>query len=546
MSFSSDGRSIRFIVFISGAVVMGVEIMASRLLAPYYGDTVYVWGSLIAVIMTALAIGYKRGGSKADRYSSFIGLTNIVLVAGVFVVMIPVTAPFVLELTHELGLPQIYEPLLPSAILLSIPTIYLGMVSPYALQLSAKNLRGIGGVSGGLSSLNTLGSIVGTFLTVFFLVPNFGTREIITSMGVVLIAVSMINHGRSYFLTIALLLVILLVPVNILLGRVIVVGGGVTVYSTETPYSSLSVVDGWQGVTRTMYLNNIPHSAMYLNESVKPVYRYTDYFNLALGYNTNISRVLFIGGGGFSGPKQFMEDYPWISVDVVEIDPVVVDVAHKYFLVPETDPRLSIFVMDGRQFLEEAEVYDLIVLDAYSFTYVPFHLMTDEFMRLVDSHLSSEGVLVANVIGSLVGDTSELLWSMVITVRQNIPQVDLYSTIDGPDSVVQNICMVASKQEITPDMIEVNLGSWADSRHIGCLDYRYEGDYPMSALILRDNYAPVEDMLNPVTLTSYDRMGRLEPDTYLSPLFIALLWAVSLGGIYVVSGRIGARGYAQD
>ena len=218
MSLGSEGRLIRFIVFISGAVVMGVEIMASRLLAPYYGDTVFVWGSLIAVIMTALAIGYRRGGSKADRYSSFIGLTNIVLIAGVFVVMIPISAPFVLEMTRELGLPLIYEPLLPSAILLSVPTIYLGMVSPYALQLSAKNLGEIGGVSGGLSSLNTVGSIVGTFLTVFFLVPNFGTREIITSMGVVLIAVSVINHGRSHFLAIALLLVILLVPGYILLG----------------------------------------------------------------------------------------------------------------------------------------------------------------------------------------------------------------------------------------------------------------------------------------------------------------------------------------
>ena len=541
MSLGSDGRWIRLIVFISGAVVMGVEIMASRLLAPYYGDTVFVWGSLIAVIMTALAIGYRRGGSKADRYSSFIGLTNIVLIAGVFVVMIPISAPFVLEMTRELGLPLMYEPLLPSAILLTVPTIYLGMVSPYALQLSAKNLGEIGGVSGGLSSLNTVGSIVGTFLTVFFLVPNFGTREIITSMGVVLIAVSLINHGRSHFLAITLLLVILLVPGNILLGRVFVAGGGATVYSTETPYSSLSVVDNWRGVTRTLYLNNVPHSAMYLNGSVKPVYKYTDYFNLALGYNTNISRVLFIGGGGCSGPKQFKEDYPWVSVDVVEIDPVVVDVAHRYFLVPETDPRLSIFIMDGRQFLEGAGVYDLIVLDAYTFTYVPFHLMTDEFMSLVNSHLSSDGVLVANVIGSLVGDTSELLWSMVITVRQNIPQVDLYSTRDVPDSTVQNICMVASKQETTPDMVELNLGSWADSRHLGYLDYRYEGNYPMNALILRDNYAPVEDMLNPVTLTSYDRMGKLEPYNYLSPLFIALLWTVSLGGLYIVLGKIGAR-----
>jgi spermidine synthase len=538
---SSDGLSIRFIVFVSGAVVMGVEITASRLLAPYYGDTVYVWGSLIAVIMTALAIGYRRGGAKADKYSSLFGLTNIVFVAGIFIVMIPLFAPFVLELTHKIGLPPIYEPLLPSAILLSVPTIYLGMVGPYALRLSAKNLGEIGGVSGGLSSLNTLGGIVGTFLTVFILVPNFGTREIITGMGVVLTAVSIINHGRTHFFTVVLLLVILLIPGNILFGRVIVLGSGSTVYSAETPYSSLSVVDNRRGDVRTMYLNNVPHSAMYLNESVIPVYRYTDYFNLAFGYNKNISRVLFIGGGGFSGPKQFLEDYPWISVDVVEIDPDVVEVAHRYFRVPDSDPRLSIFVMDGRKFLGEAGVYDLIVLDAYTHTYVPFHLMTDEFMELVDSHLSKDGVLVANIIGSLVGDTSELLWSMVVTTRQNIPYVGLYKTRDIPSSIVQNICMIASKQEVQQDKINVNLEFAANPRHIGYLDYRYEGDFSMNALILRDNFAPVEDMLNPVTLTSYDRLGRLEYENYLNPLFVALLWAVSLGGLFIVSRRMSAK-----
>ena len=540
MGYLSDAQVVRFIVFISGAVVMGVEIMASRLLAPYYGDTVYVWGSLIAVIMIALAIGYRRGGKKADRYASIIGLSNIILVAGVFVVLIPASAPFVLELVRELGLPHIYEPLIPSAILLAIPTMYLGMVSPYALRLTAKNMVDLGDVSGSLSSLNTIGSIVGTFLTVFFLVPNFGTREILTSMGVVLVVVSMINQGRSYFFAAALLLVILVIPSNLLIGRVLVLGRGDTIYSAETPYSSLSVVDSQRAGTRTLYLNNVPHSAMYLNGSVTPVFRYTDYFDLALGYNPDIYRVLFIGGGGFSGPKQFLADYPGVTVDVVEIDPVVVDVAHRFFDVPLGDPRMGIYVMDGRKFLETAGVYDLIVLDAYSHTYVPFHLMTNEFMAMVDDHLSDDGVLVANIIGSLVGDTSELLWSEVMTTRQSILYVDLYSTRVSPDSLVQNICMVASKQYVYPEMIASSLiSAGARQRHVGFLDYKYMGEFPLDALILVDNYAPVEDMLNPVTLTSYDVEGRLEPQNLLSPMLIAGLWIASLGGLFTLSRRFG-------
>jgi len=217
-------------------------------------------------------------------------------------------------------------------------------------------------------------------------------------------------------------------------------------------------------------------------------------------------------------------------VDVVEIDPVVVDVAYRFFNVSEANPKLNIYVMDGRKFLEDANVYDLIVLDAYSHTYVPFHLMTNEFMELVDGHLSRNGILVANIIGSLVGDTSDLLWSMVNTARQNIRYIDLYGTRSHiPDSIIQNICMIASKQEIIPDLVKMNLESIAASRHIRYLAKRYTGELSLNALILSDNYAPVEDMLNPVTLTSYDRLGRLEPTNYLNPLFIASLWTISLG-----------------
>ena len=533
----SDIHVVRFIVFVSGAVVMGVEIMASRLLAPYYGDSVYTWGSLIAVIMIALAIGYRRGGKKADRYASYRGLLNLVMVAGAFVTLIPISAPFVLELVRDLGIPQMYEPLLPSMILLTIPTMYLGMVSPYALRLVAKNIDEIGDVSGGLSSLNTIGSIFGTFMTVFFLIPNFGTRETLLSMGVLLIMISVIRRGKTLTLSAIFLLIIMIVPGNILIRGLRVVGDGTRIYTTETPYSTLSIVEKQAAGTRTLYLNNMPHSAMFINGSVIPVFRYTDYFNLAFGYNPNITKVLFIGGGGFSGPRQFLVDYPDLSISVVEIDPEVVEAAHTYFLVPRTNPKLEISVMDGRNYLETAEIYDLIVLDAYSHTYVPFHLMTDEFMGLVDSHLSENGVFVANVIGSLIGDASELLWSQVLTTQNNIPNVDLYKTRDFVDGIVQNLCLVASKNRVDLETIRNNLIETTKPRHLEFLEYKYDEDYPVEGLVLYDNYAPVEDMLNPVTLTAYNREDRLVLQNFINPIFIGGLWFVSLSGLFYLVRR---------
>jgi predicted membrane-bound spermidine synthase len=519
---------------------MSVEIMASRLLAPYYGDTVYLWGSLIAVIMTALAIGYRQGGQKADIYSNNIELSNIILVAGVFIIMIPLSTPYVLELVQWIQVPTIYEPLLPSAILLTVPSIYLGMVSPYALRLSAKNLTNIGGVSGGLSSLNTVGGIVGTFLTVFLLIPNFGTREIITSLGVILVSVSMIGREWEYFALIVLLMIILVVPSNFFIGKLVVLGSGTHVYSVDTPYSSLNVVDDWGKKTRTLYLDDFSHSKMYLNDSVKPVFKYTDFFNLAFGYSSNITSVLFIGGGGFSGPKQFLADYPWVRVDVVEIDSVVVDVAYKFFNVPSNQPRLKVFIDDGRSYLKESSKYDLIILDAYSKSYVPFHLMTQEFFSIVAEHLNDEGVLVSNIIGSTLGDTSRLLWSQVFTAKMSLPSVSLYRTQDVPESVVQNIILIAGKRNLSLEEVTQNIeSSGVSRRHINFLDSLYTREVPEDGLILRDNYAPVEDLLNPVTLTEYNTEGRLDLQNILNPVIIAGFWALSLGSLYALSKRFG-------
>ena len=203
---------VRFIAFASGAAVMGVELMASRLFAPAFGDSVFVWGSLIGVIMLALAAGYWLGGRRADRNSSYHELSNIILASGVFVLAIPWAAPYILELIRLTGLGDVYGPLLASMMLLTGPTVLLGMVSPYAVRLSAGDVVSIGSVSGGLSSINTAGSIFGTFFTVFVLIPVFGTREIITSLGVLLVFVSLIGRDWKGKLFLMLVVGLLLLP----------------------------------------------------------------------------------------------------------------------------------------------------------------------------------------------------------------------------------------------------------------------------------------------------------------------------------------------
>ena len=538
MADQKHGKLIQFKVFVAGAVVMALELMGSRLLAPSFGNSIFVWGALIGVIMVALSMGYWYGGIRADKDPSKDSLSNILTVSGILILLVPLSSPFILEVVQLSRLGDVYGPLLASLLLLAAPTFLLGMVSPYSVRLSANEVVKMGSVSGNLSGINTAGSVFGTFFTVFVLIPVFGTREIITSLGIITLLVSFLQRNWREFLPVIILVVILLVPDVVISGKISILGG-TELYSTESPYSSLTVVQNNHAGTRTLYLDNMAHSAMYINGSVNAVFKYTDFFNLAFAYNPNIQKVLFIGGGGFSGPKQFLTKYPSIMVDVVEIDPDVIQVAYDYFDLPHNETRLRVFNLDGRTFLDDAESYDLVILDAYSHTYVPFHLMTQEFFLKLKDHLNPGGVIISNLISSLVGDTSDLLWCEIKTVNSVLPQVYLYPTISGTRSLVQNIIMVSQYNYDVKDRtlminnIQQRLSN--PSRVIKYLDSIYMAEPPEGSFVLNDNYAPVDSLLNPVTKTPFNKSNELIRVSIVNPLVLAAFWVLSLGIAYYVS-----------
>jgi spermidine synthase len=537
---------LRFDVFVAGAAVMSLEIVGSRLLAPVFGDSVFVWGSLIGVVMGALAIGYYTGGHLADRQPTFRNFSLILLAAGILTVLIPISSPIVLEVVISSGFGDRYGPLLATTLLLAAPTALLGMVSPYSIRLAARNLINVGGVSGGLYSISTSGSIFGTFFTVFVLIPAFGVRSIIFSIGIVLIAVSIIGFTRIESIFIVTIAALLMMPSSTILLGTLTIYSGDLVYQKDTPYNSLSVVDDGQQEVRTLWLNSLPHSAMYLNGSNNSVFLYTDYFHIAFIFNPNIRNVLFIGGGGFSAPKKFLADYDGVMIDVAEIDPEVVNTARNYFAV-SNDPRLHIYVKDGRQFLSQSESrYDLIVLDAYSKTYVPFHLMTKEFYQLIDKHLNTGGVVVSNIISSLVGDTSDLLRAEYKTTRQVLPQTYLFTTKTASISTLQNIILVAHK---SPDHYSrdelVYMAQSAPKRGDVLAEYAttlYEARVNVADVpILTDDYAPAQSLLNPVTGTPYEGGEAILPRSTLNPVIIGGVWILILIALYLISNRVPVR-----
>jgi spermidine synthase len=246
---------------------------------------------------------------------------------------------------------------------------------------------------------------------------------------------------------------------------------------------------------------------MDLQNPNRTVFPYTDYFNMGFLLNPNIARVLFIGGGGLTGPKQFLRDYPNVTVDVAEIDPEVISVAEEYFAVNASSPRLHIYSDDGRIFLQRTNKrYDLIVLDAYSRSYVPFHLMTTEFFKLVSAHLISNGLVISNLISGTAAGNDQLLTAETNTMHTVLPNVYTFAVQGPSDTEAQNVKILATSS--TPHLTASDFEHLASTSLLGktpaLKDHvtNYFTPPQTSPPILTDDYAPVENLFSGQPLTT--------------------------------------------
>lgn len=505
------GLSVKITVFLAGAAVMALELLGSRLLFPVFGSDIFVWGSLIGVVLSGLSAGYFLGGKMADLRPDVNSFSLTVFAAGMYTLAMPLISPPVFDTVVSWNLGGRFGPLAATLAILGPPSVLLGMVSPYAIRLLARTFADLGTVSGNLYSLSTLGSIIGVFLTVFVLIPEFGVNQIIFGVGLVLLAASLIGLNVKIKAIVLLILIVSPFIAPYLTRRVTVAAYtfalSSVVYEADTPYHHIVVADGFDPIhggdnIRTLLLDDNFHSAMDLDEPDRNVYVYTEYFHIGALWNDDIRDVLFIGGGGFTGPKQFLQNYPNALVDVVEIDQEVILVARTYFAVPD-DPRLQVFNDDGRIYLKKSDkVYDLVVLDAYSKTFVPFHLMTREFFEEIRADLSPNGVVISNLITYSVGSGSGLLEAEVRTLQAVFPQVYVFPTRGLEDSQAQNIMLVATMndQRLTKDDLLSRVGT-VTTPIANLQDHvdKYASVDVSRASVLTDDYAPVETLLNPIT-----------------------------------------------
>jgi spermidine synthase len=480
---------------------MSFEILGSRLLAPHFGGGVTVWACLIAVFLTALSAGNLAGGRAADWKPVHGLLAIIIALAAVTAAFVPLMYGTVFDWIAGKRFGLHVDPLLASASMFFLPAFFLGAITPFAIRILVPSVERAGMTAGNVYALSTAGSIFGTLFTAFYFIQTFGVKRVwftwsalLLVMGAVLSikpALETVKRRRTLSLAIPMLACLLAASFP---------ADAAIVYERDTLYHHMVVED--TGDVRTLWFDAAPQSSMLLVDPFEGALEYTDYFHMPFVFNQNIRRVLFIGLGGGSGPKRFLYDYPDVQVDVVEIDPAVVEVAQEYFYV-EDDPRLKIFVEDGRVFLSRSkERYDLIVVDAYLSSaygpYIPFHLITREFFEEARDHLTVGGVLSYNVVGTILGLESEQVRSIYRTMSEVFPSLYLF-----PAETSMNVVFTAIKRKVNFTPEEVNLiGNRLflerkvripafGRRLMRCIAWApFVGDVP----VLTDDFAPIESL----------------------------------------------------
>lgn len=239
---------------------------------------------------------------------------------------------------------------------------------------------------------------------------------------------------------------------------------GQVVFRQYTPYNHVVVED--QGDTRIMWFDRAPQTTMSKSNPLEGGFEYTDFFHIAPILYPAMDSVLFVGLGGGTGPKQFLHDYPWMQVEVVEIDPVVVDLAHEYFYLPR-DPRLAIHVADGRVHLRRTNRrYGSVIIDAYSTgpsgAYIPFHLATHEFFQIVRDRLDNGGTVIYNVIGVAGGPNDHVVRATQSTLASVFEAVYVFQARSSMNTVLvaQKIEQPAATAEESPGLPQWPEGPW--------------------------------------------------------------------------------------
>jgi|CXWL01.1.fsa_nt_gi spermidine synthase len=481
------------IVFLGGAVLMALEILGSRLLAPHFGSSVYVWGSIISVFLAALSVGYVWGGRLADREPTLAGLGRAVVFAGVGLAVLLLFGPRLAALLGGWTGPTPLGTLLAATVLFAPSSVLLATLSPYAIRLAAHDLDRVGGTAGRLYALSTAGSLAGTLVCTFGLVQWFSLSAalailVATTASTAFLALASAGRREAPSLVLALGLLVLAA-----FGHSRGPSQDGVVYERMTPYQTIRVED--RSGVRYLSSDRVLHGAVRRSDG-QPVMYYIRTFPILLAYQSEARSLLYLGMGSGQGATYLQDRVPSLSVDLVEVDPAMVEVASRFLGFTE-GPNRRVHRQDARTFLAASEErWDVIVADTYIGLSVPFHLTTREFLAEVRRHLTDDGVFVINLASGL-GDPFPR--AIAKTVLEEFPGAVLVRV--GGSSNLLLIARVSAvpipEEELQRRARDLDARCGFDlPRMVDVLGKRIQAELDLSDVpVLEDAYAPVESLL---------------------------------------------------
>jgi spermidine synthase len=489
-SLNVFGRAGLYItIFLTGASVMVIELLGTRMIAPFYGASLYVWSSLISVTMIALATGYFIGGRWADK-AQRTGLSLIIALAALFTLLIPWVTRSVLLATDPLGLRM---GAFVSALVLFSPSLtMLGMVSPFAIKLATSRLEGIGSSSGSIYAVSTVGSVIGTLLLGFFLFPMLGSRQILIGLGVCLFALSImvgIYEKKQFALTAAILPCVFLSIVGLALVPKIVSAGHIS--TGNSGFEIISEHESLYGWVRVM--DQKTHDLRILTSDASTIgaasisngesrLTYQDIVGLIPALRGNMNRVLIVGLGAGHMANVLHRQYG-LKVDTLEIDPAVANAASNYFGFQSSGQNI---VGDARYEIRHLSGgYDLIIHDCFTGGTEPAHLLTVEALTQLRSLLSKNGILALNFVAFSQGNNAGLA-SVAKTLGEVFAEQTVFISEPGKD--FNDFIFLASNQaiDLNANTLSADQVSWLQTR-------KFNVD-KTQGLVLTDNFNPLEHL----------------------------------------------------
>jgi spermidine synthase len=508
------------VVFITSMGIMIVELVASRIVSKYFGSSLYTWTGVIGIVLGGISLGNFLGGRLADRYSPTRIVSLLLLVTSFFVFSILILDTILDRIMSEGEFTTVTSSMVIRSfiyifVLFFLPSTTLGTVSPVMAKYALEESSRVGNTVGSIYATASIGSILGTFLSGFVLIPLLGIKTIIFVVGMAIALLSLIVTGRRLVSLVWICMIALLYlffyseafESGPLRGSRAV---GKALFSHDSRYSYIAVRDITHSdeVERVLIMDGLIHNRYDPADPDNLVYEYEKIFSAFTRRFTEDMpeakplRTLTLGGGACIFPVFLDRHYPGSVNEIVEIDPEVIEVARRFFDFPgETAHR--VYTCDARSYVlsvRKNKKYDLVFLDAFNFFSIPPHLTTREFTEMVGSILNDQGFFVVNVVD--IFSIGKFLNAYLNTVSEVFPYVAVYSGAGIASSFRDTFVIAAGNRETLPNMLYDPYSHSSFQRLSPYLvhDLNTRNGTP----VLTDDHAPVENLIAPVFLHSVE------------------------------------------